>query len=304
MPGTSDGLASWGDAGADVFAAVGRISAHPNFPAAARTLARGMLEISGDDRALDAIFKDAGRYFAAMWGFALHEEGGLTLPRLKAVCGRSGLLSPGRARSLLQFLQHFGYLDRIPVRGGPDLYAPTPAFLLAWDRHFVTALEAAQLISPDIGPFLDPADPVLRQTFGRIHAEGMLAAMGVGGEAAVSDFLRVFLHAHAGTHVLWTLVASEADPEFPPGRAGPVSVTGLARLCGTSRMQVSRIFHEAAEAGLADLGADGFVVFHPPAREQLGVLYAIQLVQILAAAAQAARLPERQKRTEAPLHAG
>ncbi|WP_293677110.1 hypothetical protein [uncultured Phenylobacterium sp.] len=289
MPETSEGLDSWADADADIFAAMGRVSAHPNFPAAARTLARAMLEISADDRALDAIFKDAGRYFAAMWGFALHEDGGLTLPRLKAVCSRSGLLSPGRARSLLQFLQHFAYLDRVPVRGGPDLYAPTPAFLVAWDRHFIAALEAARLISPDIDPFLDTGGPRLRQSFGRIHAEGMLAAMGVGGEAAVSDFLRVFLHPYAGSHILRTLVVSDADPAFPPARAGPVSIAGLARISGASRVQVSRIFHEAADAGLAELDADGFVIFQPAAREQLGVFYAIQLVQILAAAAQASR---------------
>jgi len=283
--GSAD-LASWHGAESDMFAGVGRVAAHPAFPAAARALAAGMLALAASDRALDSIFKDAGRYGAAMWGFALHEDGGLTLPRLKAVGARSGLWGPGRARALLQFLEHFDYLERRPGPRGAALYRPTPAFVAAWDRQFVAALQAAALIAPDLALVLDTT--AARQTFGRIHAEGMMQAM--QAEAVVLSFLRVFLHPFAGNHIIWTLVASDADPAFPPSRAGPVSVAGLARVCGTSRMQVARIFHEAATEGLADLDAEGFVQFHPPAREQLGFFYAIQLMQILAAAARAAQL--------------
>ena len=70
MAGASEtaSLASWDGAGIDVFRAAARVAAHPGFPAASRALAEGMLQLSADDRALDAIFKDAGRYFATMWG--------------------------------------------------------------------------------------------------------------------------------------------------------------------------------------------------------------------------------------------
>ena len=84
-------LASWDGADADVFAAIARTSAHPGFASASRALADGMLRLAAEDRVLDGVFKDAGRYVVAMIAFALHHEGRLTLPRLKAVCAYSGL---------------------------------------------------------------------------------------------------------------------------------------------------------------------------------------------------------------------
>ena len=192
----------------------------------------------------------------------------------------------------MQFLEHFGYLDRQSRPGHAALYIPTPAFRAAWDRQFVAALQAAQFIAPDVGILLEPGQSLARQAYGRIHAEGMLAAM--LAEPQVSNaFLRVFLHPYAGNHVLWTLIVAGIGPDFPTERSGPVSIAGLARSCSVSRMQVARIFHEAAAEGLAELGDDGFVHFHAAAREQLGFFYAIQLVQILAAAARASRCQQR-----------
>jgi hypothetical protein len=290
MASQVDGLASWKGAEADLSGAVARVAQHPGFPAASRALASGMLELAAADRVLDAIFKDAGRYFAAMWGFALHADGGLTLPRLKAVCERSGLLSPGRARTLLQFLQHCAYIERRVAAAGPDVYVPSPAYLAAWDRHFVASLAAARFIAPGVAALLgaDAGAASMRQAYGRIHAAGTLA--GMSSEPLEFSVLRVFLHPYAGNHIVWTLLTSDLDPEFPPRRAGPVSMAGLARGCGAARSQVTRIFREADEEGLATLDADGAVLFSDTAREQLRFFYAIQFVQILAAAAGAAEL--------------
>ena len=188
---------------------------------------------------------------------------------------------------MLRFLEHCRYLER--RTGGPrgaDLYTLTPAFLVAWDRHMVVALEAASLIAPDIRPLLDPGSLAPRQTYGRIHADGILAAR--QGKQVVIAFLRVFMHPFGGSHIVSTLITRGTG--FPPHRTGPVSIAGLARTSGASRAQVARIFHQAADEGLADLALDGIVTFHRAAREELGFFYAIQLVQVLAAAARAARL--------------
>lgn len=281
-------LASWENALADVFGAVGRVAGHPNFPQAARALARNMLDLSASDPALDAIFKDAGRYVAAMWSFALHQDGGLTLPRLKAMGAASGLLSPGRSRTQLQFLEHLGYIAPSGVGpNGATVYAPTQAFEAAWDRHFEAALAAVQPIAADIAVLLGPQGAAARQTYGRLSAAGYLISM--QREQPVPAFLRVFMHHFAGSHVLWTLLASDADPAFPPGRAGPVSIKGLAQVAGVARIQVARIFKAAKAEGLADLNPDGYVHFRPAAREEMAVFYAIQLAQALSAGATAAR---------------
>ena len=270
-----------------MFGAAMRLAEDPEFPVAARALAGGMLALAARDAALDSIFKDAGRYFAAMWGFALHDDGGLTLPRLKAICAKSGLLSPGRVRAQVHFLEHFGYLAPGPGEATrATVYVPTPTFVAAWDRQFVAALEAVRPIAPDVEKLLAPHAAV-RQTYGRIHASGYLTAL--QADTPIPAFLRVFLHPYAGNHILWVLLTSGDGPEFPPERAGPVSIKALATRAGVARIQVARILRMAAAEDLAHLGPDGYVRFQPAARKELGFFYAIQLVQILAAAAQAAR---------------
>src|SRR4051812_46615382 len=104
--GVSRGLAWWEAADLDPMAALAVLMAHPALGRAVKVLARNMLNVAARDRVLDSLFKDAGRYVAAMWALYLHDTGGLTLARLKEVCARSGLLSPGRARALLLFLEH------------------------------------------------------------------------------------------------------------------------------------------------------------------------------------------------------
>jgi hypothetical protein len=129
---------------------------HPRFPDASRALAAGMLALSASDHALGEIFKDAGRYVVAMCAFYLYADEGLTLPRLKAICSRSGLLSPGRARNLLQFLEHLRYVEPgARGRGGKaTVYQPTPAFLAAWEQQLRVALEAARLVEPAVAGLL------------------------------------------------------------------------------------------------------------------------------------------------------
>src|SRR5579859_815386 len=94
-----------------------RIAAHPRFPHAARALATHMLAASDADAALAAVFRDAGRYATAMWTVSLHATGAMTLPHLKEACAASGLASSGRARLLLQVLEHIGYVEPMPPAG-------------------------------------------------------------------------------------------------------------------------------------------------------------------------------------------
>jgi hypothetical protein len=276
----------WDECSNNIPQAIDRVAAHPRFAEASRALAAGMLKLAKDDRVLDGTFKDAGRYFAAMTAFALDNEGGLTLPRLAALAERSGLLSRGRARAMLQFLEYSGYLDR-KAKGprGADIYAPTQSFRTAWDRQFLVSLQAASLLEPDLMRILDPHAIAARRTYGRIHSDGILQAG--QGEQVVVAFRRVFMNPYAGNHIAWLLIGLSDD--FPPRKAGPVSISGLARLSGTSRQQVGRILRHAQEEGLTESAADGMISFNPLARSQLCFFYAIQFVHILMAATQAMR---------------
>ncbi|WP_304170926.1 hypothetical protein [Phenylobacterium aquaticum] len=292
-PKDATGLALWRDPGEDPSRLLGRMAAHPAFPNAARTLARAMLELGETDRDLDSLFKDAGRYAATLWALYLHAGDDLTLPRLKVICARTGLLSPGRARALLQLLEHLGFVERQPAApGGVVPYRATPRFLAAWRAHLYAALAAAARVEPDAVRVLDRfADPGVLRLFLRHHAEGLLAALEGdrhGEASAEAPVFQVFFHPYAGSQILWTLMTQGEGEAFPPVRAGPLSVSALSRRFGVSRIHINRIFQEAARAGLAELGADGVVTLTGPARDQLRRIYATQLIQLLAAAARTA----------------
>lgn len=269
--------------------ALGAVLAHPRFPQAAQALASQMLALSARDRTLDSIFKDAGRYVAAMCAFYLFAEGELTLPRLKAICVRSRLLSPGRARSLLQFLEHLGYVEAATRgRGGvATVYLPTAAFIAAWEAQLRVALEAARMIEPAMAQVLDRLHEIeTLKAFAHIHAHGLVNSTADGD--AVMPFIGAFLHHHAGCQVAWVLIESSEDGAFPPQRCGPIMLAALARRFGVSRIHVKRIFDNGARAELSSLGGDGMVTLTPAAREQIGVLYGVQLAQVLSAAARTA----------------
>ena len=52
------------------------VASHAAFPQAVRALASNMLALAERDHTLDGVFKDAGRYIAAMCAFHLHASGG------------------------------------------------------------------------------------------------------------------------------------------------------------------------------------------------------------------------------------
>lgn len=280
------GLQWWAGPGQDLGTAFATVRSSPRLGGAVRALVNGMMELGAADPALLAIFKDAGRYSAAMWSFYLHQTSGLTLPALRDLCAKSGLQSPGRVRALLQVLEHLHYVEPKPTAARGLAYDITPAFTAAWLAQLRAALSAVALIEPDVADLLSASDAGVLRAFGRIHAEGYLA---ISDPSVVPRVFRVFLHAYAGSQILWTLLGSSRDGRFPPVEAGPVSVAGLARRFGVARVQVKRVFETAASEGLAT-HEGGFVRFTVQAQQEIEFLYVVQLVQILRAAGAAAEV--------------
>lgn len=283
------GLGLWANGPLD---ALTRLLEHPQFPVASRALAANMLAVADADPVLACLFLDAGRYAAAMWAFYLHAGEGLTLPRLKAVCTRSGLLSAGRARALLQFLEHLGYVVASERRrGGAAAYAVTPPFLKAWETQLRAALEAARCVEPEVSRVLERLhEPAVLNALALAHGGGLLGA--ASGARDLPPFVKVFSHAYGGSHIVWTLLATGGDEDFPAVVAGPISLSAMSRRFGVSRIHLRRIFDSAQRAELASLRPDGSVVLHPGAREQLRFLYAVQITQLLNAAAQVLDKPD------------
>ncbi len=277
-----------------------RIAAHPRFPRAARALAASMLAGGDADPALAAVFKDAGRYVTAMWTVYLHASGGMTLPQLKASCVASGFTSSGRARLLLQFLQHIGYVEPLQALPGSGdrkatRYAPTPAFLAAWRSHLRAALTAASLIEPTIAVLLDRLDrPALFEDFLRIQAGRLLGLARTTVETPA--FRQILMHRYAGLQIVSMLVEGEDGGAFPPARPIPISLKLTAARFGVSYMHVRRLLNDAARAGLLRYDATGTVTLCKGTRETIRFFYAMQLAELIASARLSlGRLKEQEK---------
>jgi hypothetical protein len=283
------GLSRWSDT-ADFMAACVRIMVDPAFDEAAFALAANMLAAADHDRVLDAVFRDAGRYVAAMCAFQLQCVGALTLPRLKSVCAASGLLSPGKARALLLLLHDRGYFRRLASESprGPAHYVATDEFILAWGAHLTAALAAARLVEPDAERLLSRMNqiPVLT-AFGQAHVALLLS--GTGYERLPLEIMTSFVHANAGSQVLYALFeAGEDRTAFPPRRCTPVTLGGLAARFGVSRPHVKRMFDRAAQGGLGVYGRGAFALTDKAA-DQLRFFFALQILALLASAAAAER---------------
>ncbi len=259
------------------------IIAHPACAEAARGLARNTLHCGDEDRALGAVFSDAGHYVAAMWTLYLHAGGGMTLAQLKDICAASGFASPGRARLLLQFLQHIGFVEPASSPGRTVHYLPTDLFMAAWRRHLQGALAAAAMIDARIAPvgnMLD--DPETFAAFLRVQA-GRLQRI-ASGTSDVPPFERIFMQRLAGLQIVSLMVASGDGRDVLANEAIHISPRAAAARFGVSHMHVRRLLADAEAAGLLRrLGhAD-----HAPTdtmRDTVRFFFAMQLAELITSA--------------------
>ncbi|MGI9168777.1 MAG: hypothetical protein ACR2FH_01185, partial [Caulobacteraceae bacterium] len=216
---------------------------------------------------------------------SLHVTGGLTLPRLKALCVAFGFSSAGRARAVLIYLHYLGYVELFPARrrGSPARYLPTGRFVNAWRRHLRAALKAAAVVEPAVKRVLDRLDePEIFNAVVRIQSEGLLEET----RAADPDMAiqRVFLHRHAGIQLVW-LILPAPEAAFPPRRPVPISLAGAARRFSVSRVHLRRLLEAARDAGLLRCLDDGTLVLEEKGRAEIELLYANQIVRLLIVAA-------------------
>ncbi len=267
------------------------LCADPRFPVACLELSTRMLRAAEGDQALDGMVKDAGRFLAANWAVYLHLTGGLTLPRLKDLCATSNLLSPGRARAVLIYLQYLGYVRPLPLaaRGETRRYAPTPSLMRAFQTQIQAGLEAACVIEPAMASVLTRLDePAALEKFLKIQGDGFVIVAPLSDQT--SPFFRIFLHRHAGMQMLHLILVSAAEEDgFPP--RGPVSISAAAaaRRLRVSRPHVMRLLADAEREGLLTRGPGGTVTLSASTRDSIQRMLAARLIGYMICAAKTAR---------------
>jgi hypothetical protein len=265
------------------------LTRHPHFPEAARALAAKMIAHAQSDPAFDGVHKDAGRFIAGCWAVSLHASGGLSLPRLKAICASSGVMSQGRARAILQFLLFLRYIEPLaPAAPGTTVYyAPTAAMLKGWGTVVRLGLEAAHIVEPAVDLILARLDePSVLTGFMKHLGGGFLPAV---INEFFPEFRRVFVYPHAGMQLIDIIVtATDEDDEFPARRPIPISINATAQRLRVSRAHIRRLLDRAESNGLLIRNQDGTIFLTDKARSTIRYAMALRLHGFLLCAAKTA----------------
>ncbi len=275
-----------------------KLRSHPRYPQAVRLLAANLLREAAEDPSLNGMLRDAGHNVAATCAIYLNATGEVTLTRLKGVIARFGLVSPGRARSLLAHMQHLGYLepDRSDAHARTMRYRVTERFLASYQRHEVSVLEAVCILEPDAKLVLHNLDkPAVLNAL--VIEQANAFASGSSQIHPFAAWYRVLMHRLAGIQILHDLVARAAT--FPPTAPIEFSVLAASRQFNVSRMHVARMMKEAEAEGFLTLGTGG-VQFTAAGSACLDWLYASRLCLNLGCAARIVKArPELQWHTTA-----
>ena len=263
-----------------------RLRADPRYPQAVRRFAANMLAESDRDPLLDGILKDVGRNVAAVCAAYLHLSGGLTLPRLKALCAGFGTLSAGRARALLIYLRYLKYVEAAGGPAKPALYVATPCFLDTWRRHQRAVLDATAVADPAAGALLEIFDrPGVFEAFVRHQCEVFFEAS--QKHDLNTPYYRTFMHRYGGIQIAHTLLVASAGDTFPPQHPIPFVISAVARRFKVSRIHVRRLIESGEREGLLKRCGDGALAFTTEGREAIDWVFATQLIFFLAAAGRA-----------------
>ena len=259
---------------------------HPRFAEAARAMAGNMRAQAEIDPAFDALQKDAGRFVASCWAMSLHRAGGLTLPRLKETCARAGIMSPGRARSLIQFFLFLRYIEAQPAteRGAPIRYAPTQAMLDSRSTMVRIGLEAVHMIEPAVSVVLSRLDDpdIVARFMGHLGDSYLPSII---GKQPYLQFMDAFIEPHAGVALIDLIVQAGEGDEFPSARPITISINATAQRLRVSRAHIRRLLDRGHERGMLTRRDDGAILLGESLRATIRYFAALRLYGFLACAA-------------------
>ncbi len=145
--------------------------------------------------------------------------------------------------------------------------------MLAWRRHLELALMAAAVMEPAVEPLLERfADPGVFETFlatqaYRLHDATLTLPHHTHVEVA-------FLHPYAGSQILWALIVTGRQGDFPGDGPIPVVKAQLARRFGVTPVQIRRVIAGAQAHGLLRDAGRGTIVFEALGKAEVRHFYA------------------------------
>lgn len=282
-----DLLENWNAGGEPPDVLMGRVMVHPRFAKAVRALSLSAVATTRSRASGPHASVDAGRYvtrLAVMWLDVRHE---LTLPALKRLCARSGLLSSGRARDYIRILERDGSIEAVEAGGGSRaaLYRVSAQMRANWLNDLRGPISAVSIVAPSAVELLERLDePALSATF--IETQGRLLLRSAATLPAGEPVVEVFYHPAGGLQILSTLIAGSGDDDaFPSRRPVELSIAVLAEATGVSALQLRRVLKRAVASGLVAVHAGPAYALTERADAALRFIYAGQILQLINAIA-------------------
>jgi hypothetical protein len=251
---------------------IAALRTHPQFEAACRATAGGMVELYEGNRLLNTVVNDRGRLVIGYLVLYLHfgtqdndPRSGLTLSRLKTICVEQGICSAGRAEALVAVMRLFGYLEPAPDAADRRVrrLVPTEKLIATYQQRWERVMAALGRIRPEA----DAALTAIRRiefvsALVRQYTEHFLAGIRIMDH---SPDLMLFTDRNAGLMVAFSLLLDSCDDGFTPTRPVTVSISALSRRFGVSRVHVRKMLRDAVEQGFIARpdGDDGPILVQP-----------------------------------------
>lgn len=114
--------------------------------------------------------------------------------------------------------------------------------------------------------------------------EGLHSAATAHADLLDKPLFNIFINRHAGSRILWRMVADSEGGAFPPLRTRALSAAALARSFRVSRIHIRRLLDEAERQDFLRREGDGCIRFSEAGRAAIGDHYAVQFASLLRAA--------------------
>lgn len=258
--------------------ALAALKAHPKFDEAWRYVAVSLIKQYRGTRLLNALINDCGRNAIAVLALYLHRtaapgdaRSGLTVGRMKAICADQDIASPGRIEALIMMMRAFGFVRPLP--DGSDRRVrrlePTERLIAILHERWDTVLGAMTPIFPEAG---HARAALADETFERALVQ-RFGVYFLSGFRLMDDpeTMGLFGQRNGGLAIAFSLLTTGA-----PREPVTVSIAGMARQFGVSRVHVRKMLRDAAAAGyLAWTGSPAAqVLVRPPLEEAVRDFFA------------------------------
>ncbi|MDB5472650.1 MAG: hypothetical protein JWR84_4210 [Caulobacter sp.] len=231
-----------------------------------RGAAIALMELGLPERAENSVvvhaLRDVTRFAAGIWTLGLYAQpGGLTIARFNALAEAVGYGSRTWSHAAFAYLRFIGYIE--PEASSDDRrerrFRPTARMRSAFRAHFIRQTAIIASVQPELEGYAEELarDDAAFDRFIIATSDAQLTSALVHRQNT-DPTMDVFAKRRNGMPMFWQLInAAPPGEEWPTAEWFPISISDLARRCGSSRAHFQRMLRDAEGAGMVETDGQG-----------------------------------------------